>query len=88
MNLINQLLATARARGLSQARLAQLAGLTPVGLSKAKHRGDIRVSTLAALAEQLDLELALVPRRTQERATEAIKAGAFFQTGAKQDEDK
>lgn len=78
--LINQLVATARARGLSQARLAELAGLTAVGLSKAKHRGDIRASTLAALAAQLDLELALVPRRSREKAAEAIKAGAFFRT--------
>ena len=32
------------------------------------------------LAAQLDLELALVPRRSREKAAEAIKAGAFFRT--------
>lgn len=78
--LINQLISTARARGLSQAQLAELAGITAVGLSKAKSRGDIRVSTLEALASKLDLELALVPRHSKEKAAEAIKSGSFFST--------
>lgn len=76
--LIDQLLAAAKARGLSQAQLAEMAGLTAVGLSKAKSRGDIRASTLEKLAAQLDLELALVPRRSREKAAGAIKAGTFF----------
>jgi transcriptional regulator with XRE-family HTH domain len=84
--LINQLVSAARARGLSQARLAELAGLTPVGLSKAKHRGDIRASTLAELAAQLDLELALVPRRSREKAAAAIKTGTFFRTSGESDD--
>jgi transcriptional regulator with XRE-family HTH domain len=75
--LIGQLLGTAHARGMSQGQLAEAAGLTPVGLSKAKGRGDLRASTLAALAQQLDLELALIPRR-KEGAAAAIKAGTFF----------
>ncbi|MEZ5540859.1 MAG: hypothetical protein R3F42_02330 [Pseudomonadota bacterium] len=78
MQLIKQLVAVARTRGLSQARLAEMAGMTAVGLSKAKRRGDIRASTLEALAAQLDLELALVPRRAREKATAAIKSGTFF----------
>lgn len=78
--LINQLISTAKARGLSQAQLAQMAGVTAVGLSKAKSRGDIRVSTLEELASQLDLELAFIPRRSKEKAAEAIKSGAFFRT--------
>jgi len=81
--LINQLVAAARARGLSQAKLAELAGLTAVGLSKAKRRGDIRASTLEALAARLDLELALRPRRSREKAAEAIKTGAFFRATGK-----
>lgn len=76
--LINQLVAAARKRGLSQAQLAELAGMTPVGLSKAKRRGDIRASSLEALAAQLDLELVLIPRRSGEKAAEAIKSGTFF----------
>lgn len=76
--LINQLILAGRARGLSQAQLAQQAGMSAVGLSKAKHRGDVRASTLQALAEQVDLELALVPARSREKAAEAIRAGVFF----------
>ena len=75
--LLDQLLTAAHARGMSQAQLAEAAGLTPVGLSKAKGRGDMRASSLAALAQQLDLELALIPRR-KEGAAAAIKAGTFF----------
>lgn len=78
--LIKQLIAAAKTRGLSQAQLAQMAGLTAVGLSKAKNRGDIRASSLEKLADQLDLELAIIPRRAKEKAVDAIKSGTFFQT--------
>lgn len=76
--LIDHLIALARAQGLSQADLAQRAGLSAVGFSKAKHRGDLRASTLAELAAQLDLQLVLQPRQTPEAAADAIKAGRFF----------
>lgn len=76
--LLNQLITEAKKRGITQAGLAEMAGLTAVGLSKAKSRGDIRVSTLAKLAKQLDLELALVPKVSKEKAVEAIKQGALF----------
>jgi len=86
--LISQLLSAAKARGLSQAQLAEMSGMTPVGLSKAKRRGDLRASTLEKLAAQLDLELALIPRRSREKAAEAIKSGVFFQTsGIRTDKD-
>lgn len=78
--LINQLVSTAKTRGLPQAKLAEMAGMTAVGLSKAKGRGDIRASTLAELGAQLDLELVFIPRRSREKATAAIKSGAFFRT--------
>lgn len=80
--LLDELIAQARQQGLSQGQLAEQAGLSAVGLSKAKGRGDLRASTLAALAEQVGLELALVPRRGREKATEAIRAGSFFRTTA------
>ena len=79
--LIQQLIDAAKAQGLSQAQLAEQAGLSAVGLSKAKTRGDIRASTLAELASQLDLELTLVPRQSPQQLTQAIKSGAFFHTG-------
>jgi len=81
-HLIQQLIDSARAQGISQAQLAQQAGMTPVGLSKAKTRGDLKASTLAELANQLNLDISLVPRRTSAQATEAIRAGRFFQTSA------
>jgi transcriptional regulator with XRE-family HTH domain len=80
--LISQIVVTARRRGLTQAQLAERAGVTAVGLSKAKHRGDIRASTLQALAEQLDLELSLSPRHSREKAIQAIKSGSFFRVSA------
>jgi len=86
--LIKQLIAMAKARGLSQAQLAELAGVSAVGLSKAKSRGDIRASTLEQLAAQLDLELALVPRRSREKATEAIKSGAFFRAASDPEDEE
>ena len=77
-DLIHQLTNEAKARGMTQAELAESAGMSAVGLSKAKHRGDIRASLLAALAERLDLELALVPRRSRDKAVAAIKSGSLF----------
>jgi len=81
-DLISQIIVTARRRGLTQAKLAEGAGVTAVGLSKAKQRGDIRASTLQALAEQLDLELTLAPRRSHEKAAQAIRSGTFFRLSA------
>ena len=41
---------------------------------------------LAALSQQLDLELALVPRRSSEQAANAIKAGTFFRLSGEPDQ--
>ena len=77
-DLMLQVIAAGKERGLSQAQLAANAGITAVGLSKAKARGDLLVSTLEKLAAQSGLELVLLPRRTREKDAEAIKSGAFF----------
>jgi transcriptional regulator with XRE-family HTH domain len=84
--LLDQIIATAKSQGLSQKVLAARAGLTAVGLSKAKQRGDLRVSSLVALAREVGLELTLSPHRQPERAAEAIKAGAFFGVGGREPE--
>ena len=76
--LINQLVSTAKSRGLPQSQLAEMAGISAVGLSKAKKRGDMRASTLEKLGNQLDLELIFTPRGSREKAAEAIKSGTFF----------
>lgn len=60
--LIHQLISKAKAEGMSQAELASRAGLSPVGLSKAKRRGNLHASTLVALGRELDLELVFVSR--------------------------
>lgn len=78
--LIQQLIDAAKAQGITQAQLAERIGLSAVGLSKAKNRGDIRASTLAELAAQLDLELVLLPRPSPRQAADAIKTGTFFHT--------
>ncbi|RMF14657.1 MAG: XRE family transcriptional regulator [Alphaproteobacteria bacterium] len=76
--LLEQLVAAAKARGMTQAELAQKAGISPVGLSKARHRGDLKVSTLIRLAQALDMDLKLAPARRREKAAEAIRTGRFF----------
>ncbi len=76
--LIEQLIMIAKSRGISQAQLAKQVGVTAVGLSKAKSRGDLRASTLEELGAQLDLDLVFVPRLSRDKAVKAIKAGAFF----------
>ena len=76
--LINQLVSTAKSRGLPQSQLAEMAGISAVGLSKAKKRGDMRASTLEKLGNQLDLDLIFTPRRSREKAAQAIKSGTFF----------
>lgn len=86
-HLITDIIVAARRRGLTQRELAERAGLTAVGLSKAKHRGDIRASTLALLAREVDLQLALVPAHTREKAAEAIRSGTFFRTRAPQPDE-
>ena len=86
--LLNQLISVAKARGLSQAQLAEMAGLTPVGLTKAKGRGDILASNLERLGAQLNLELAFVPTRTREKAAAAIKSGTFFETSVGSEDKK
>lgn len=86
--LIRQLLAKAEASGIKEGQLAERAGLTPQGLSKAKSRGDLRVSTLEALGRELGLELSWRPVRQSDEVTRRVRAGNLFQFGDKtQDQD-
>ena len=82
--LLEQIISAAASQGLSQKELAAHAGMTAVGLSKAKQRGDLRVSSLAALARQVDLELTLAPGKRRDSAIEAIRGGAFFGIGSRE----
>lgn len=59
-----QLRAAREKKGLSQRELSALAGVPQSHISKIENRGvDLRISSLAAIARALDLELTLVPRK-------------------------
>ena len=73
-----KLVTLAKKQGLSQKELAARAGISEVGLSQAKARGDLRVSTLEALANALDMTLDFVPRHSREAAIQSIRQGRFF----------
>jgi transcriptional regulator with XRE-family HTH domain len=51
-------------KGLSQRELAKLAGVTQNHISKIENGLDLRISSLVEVARALDLELALVPRKS------------------------
>jgi transcriptional regulator with XRE-family HTH domain len=87
LQLINDLISVAKSQGLTQNSLAEKVGITPVSLSRAKGRGDIRLSTFVDLAHVLDLELALVPRQRDEKSINAIKSGQFFRIPSDNERD-
>ena len=55
------LIATAKARGLTQNSLAHMAHIAPETLSRMKNRGNADFSAVAALAKAVGLKIALVP---------------------------
>ena len=81
--LLTRLVQQAEEVGLKQGVLAEQAGLTPQGLSKAKARGDLRVSTLEALGRQLGLELTWRPVQRENDASGRVRSGRLFQFGGK-----
>lgn len=59
-----RLQAARKTKGLSQRELSELAGVPQAQISRIEAGAvDLRLSSLAALAHALDLELALVPRK-------------------------
>ena len=76
---LEELLAQAKAQGLSQKELAARAGISEVGLSQAKARGDLKVSTLEALANALDMTIEFKPRHSRNATIAAIREGQFFE---------
>ncbi len=61
VRLLQQVLEASDALGIDQTRLATQAGLQPETISRAKKRGDIKLSTLVRLAAVVGLEVALQP---------------------------
>lgn len=59
-NILNQLIVKSRAKGISQKTLASSIGMTSEGFSRAKKRGDMRVSDLSSIAAVVGMELRLV----------------------------
>lgn len=81
--LLTHLLQQAEKAGLKEGQLAENAGLTPQGLSKAKSRGDLRVSSLEALGRQIGIELVWRPIQQDDEAAVKVRSGTLFQLGNK-----
>lgn len=65
------------AKGLTQRALSELAGVPQSHISKIEQGGvDLRVSSLVELARVLDLELALVPRKSVPAVNSIVRSTA------------
>ncbi|WJW76602.1 helix-turn-helix transcriptional regulator [Thiohalobacter sp. IOR34] len=74
--LLEQILAAARERGLTQQQLASRAGITPETLSRMKKRGSGELTTIERLAAIVGLRLSLLP---DDDRLEALRQGRFFE---------
>ena len=83
--LLTYLLQQAEGIGLKEGQLAKNAGLTPQGLSKAKTRGDLRVSSLEALGRQIGIELVWRPIQQNDETAVKVRSGTLFQLTNKQE---
>ncbi len=75
MSLLNQLEATRKAAGLTQAELAERSGVNRMTVGRLEAGLDPRLSTLQALARSLGLELMLVPRGLMPALEDFVRAG-------------
>jgi hypothetical protein len=74
--LLNQIIALGRQKGLRQQDIARRARLQPESLSRAKKSGDMYVSNLQELARVVGLKLVLVP---DQPVIEKIDKGTLFE---------
>jgi transcriptional regulator with XRE-family HTH domain len=83
MNYVTEYIARAlkearESKGLSQRALSAKAGVPQSHISKIERGAvDLRLSSLIALARVLDLELALVPRKTAPLVQSIVRNNAF-----------
>ena len=78
-DLLAVIIDAAELSGLKEGELAQRAGISPVGLSKAKQRGDLRVSTLIRLAAQVHLDVVLQPTSaSRDEAVDRLRRGELL----------
>lgn len=72
----SNLKAARESRGLSQRALSEKSGVPQGHISKIENGAvDLRVSSLVALARSLDLELALVPRKSVPAVKSIVRSG-------------
>jgi hypothetical protein len=74
--LLRQIIASGRQKGLRQQDIARRARLRPESLSRAKKSGDMRVSNLEELARVVGLRLVLAP---DQPIIEKIDKGTLFE---------
>lgn len=75
-DLLAMILDAAEKAGLKEGELAQRAGISPVGLSKAKARGDLRLSTFLRLAAVVGLDVGLQPvSASHDEAVDRLRRG-------------
>jgi len=82
--LITDIINLAKPLHLSQGALANRVGIDPVTLSRNKKAGDIKASTLNELANQVGMELALVPKKTKSSTAQKVMSGSFFRSTNKE----
>lgn len=77
-HITKKLKATRQAKGLSQRKLSQLAGVPQSHISKIESGAvDLRVSSLIELARVLDLELTLVPRKALPAINSIVRSSEY-----------
>jgi transcriptional regulator with XRE-family HTH domain len=74
-DLIERVIAAAKARGLSQGELAERAGIRPETLSRAKKNPNISLTTFEALARVAGLQVQLIPDNP---VAEQVSKGTLF----------
>ena len=74
--LLRQIIALGRQKGLRQQDIARRARLQPESLSRAKKSGDMYVSSLEELARVVGLKLVLVP---DQPVIEKVDKGTLFE---------
>ncbi len=77
-NILDKLIMAAKENGISQKQLAEVAGMSSVGLAKAKKRGSINSANLEKMAAILGLRLTLEAANDQTESIKQIKSGQFF----------
>lgn len=75
MSILNDLEAARKASGLTQAELAERAGVNRMTVGRLEAGLDPRLSTLQELARTLGLELMLVPRELRPAIDDFVRAG-------------